>query len=377
MVTSGYTLSSIELFVNLHAGCERIPELSKMQTLIAITQGDDRRQNIQRALQSLAPQIDLSRCRHIIIKPNLVSTVRQLAATHVDAIRAVLEFVRQQYDGPVSITEAAALAPTMQGYKRFGYFDLVEPYQVQLVDLNACETVPARIFDRRLRPQTVRLARPVLESDFRISVGPPKTHNDVIVTLSIKNMVLGTLVNPALAKPNSVSTESIIHPTSRLPGQPERRGSQVIQLARMALPGRNHSDKMAMHQGCSQINLNIALLAPLVLPHLAIIDGFQGMEGSGPNNGDPVEWHTALAGLDAVAVDHLTAHLMGFDPSQIGYLTYCRQQGLGVGDLNQIEVLGGLELDAVRRVFRPHPNTQRQQAWRMAEAERLLTSGGV
>ncbi len=345
-----------------------------MQTQIAITQGNDRRQNIQRALELISHQIRLVSSHHILIKPNFVSTVRQLAATHVDAIRAVLDFVRRHYDGPVSIAEGAALAPTLQGYERFGYLDLVKPYEVTLVDLNACETVPARIYDRHLRPRTVRLARPVVESDFRISVGPPKTHNDVIVTLSIKNMVMGTLVNPALAKSNSCSTESMIHTTSRLAGQSERRGAQVVQLARMALPGSGRSDKMAMHQGCSQINLNIALLAPHVLPHLAVIDGFQGMEGSGPNNGDPVEWHTALAGTDAVAVDHLTAYLMGFDPAQIGYLSYCRQRGLGVGDLSQIEVLGGLEPDAVRHVFRPHPNTQRRQAWHLPQAERLLAS---
>jgi len=345
-----------------------------MQTQIAITQGDDRRDNIARALQLLGPQIDLARCHHILIKPNLVSTFRQLAATHVDALRAVLDFVRQGYDGPVSVAEGAALAPTIQGYERFGYFDLVKPYDIQLVDLNACETVTARIYDRRLHPCTVRLARPVVDSDFRISVGPPKTHNDVIVTLSIKNMVLGTLVNPSLARPNSRSTESIIHPTSRVDGQPERRVPQVMQLVRMALPGKDHSDKMAMHQGFPLINLNIALLAPLVLPHLAVIDGFEGMEGSGPNNGDAVDWHTALAGLDAVAVDHLTAYLMGCDPSQVGYLVYCRQMGLGTGDLSQIEMLGGLEPQSVRRVFRPHPGFQRQLAWYLPEAERLLAA---
>ncbi len=343
-----------------------------MRSQIAITQGDDRRDNVARALQLIRHQIDLSRCQHVLIKPNMVSTVRQLAATHVDAVRAVLDFIRQRYDGFISIAEGAALAPTMQGYARFGYMDLVEPYKVNLVDLNACETVTARIYDSRLRPFNVRLARPVVESDFRISVSPPKTHNDVIVTLSIKNMVLGALVNPSLAKPNSRSTEAIIHPTSRIEGQAQPRLPQMIQLARMAFPGDNHSDKMAMHQGCAGINLNIAMLAPRVLPHLAVIDGFEGMEGAGPNNGDAVPWHTALAGVDPVAVDHLSAYLMGFDPTTIGYLTYCANMGLGVGNLDQMEILGGMKLESVRRVFRPHPNTEREKAWHMQGAERLL-----
>jgi uncharacterized protein (DUF362 family) len=343
-----------------------------MTAQIAITQGNDRSNNILRALQLIESQINLIGCRHILIKPNLVSTVRQLAATHVDAIRGVLDFIRQHYDGPITIAEGAALAPTNQGFERFGYYDLIKPYNVQFMDLNACETVTAQIYDRHQHSITVRLARAVVDSDFRISVNPPKTHNDVIVTLSIKNMVMGTLVNPSLAKLNSRSTESFFHPTSRIAGQQERRIAQVMQLARMTLPGKDHNDKMAMHQGFPMINVNIARLAPLVLPHLAVIDGFQGMEGSGPNNGDAVEWNTALAGLDAVAVDHLTAYLMGFDPSKIGYLVYCRQMGLGIGDLNQIVVLGGMELISVRRTFRPHPDTQRQLAWHLPEAVKLL-----
>jgi uncharacterized protein (DUF362 family) len=345
-----------------------------MSSQIAITQGNERQNNIARALQLIGPRIDLTRCRHILIKPNLVSTVRQLAATHVDALRGVLDFVRQRYDGLISIAEGAALAPTAQGYEHFGYLDLVRPYDIQLVDLNACETVSASVYDRRLHPLNVRLARVVVDSDFRISVSPPKTHNDVIVTLSIKNMVMGALVNPSLARPNSRSVEAIIHPTSRQPGQPEARLPQVVQLARMSLPGNNHSDKMAMHQGYAGINLNIALLAGRVLPHLAVIDGFEGMEGNGPNNGDPVEWHTAVAGLDAVAVDHLTATLMGFDPSQIGYLVYCRKMGLGVGDLEHMEILGGLELASVRKIYKPHPNTEREKAWYLPQAERLLAT---
>jgi uncharacterized protein (DUF362 family) len=223
-----------------------------------------------------------------------------------------------------------------------------------------------------MRLKTVRLARPVVDCDFRISVGPPKTHNDVIVTLSIKNMVLGTLVNPSLARPTSRSVEAMIHPTSRVDGKTGKRGPQVVQLARMALPGSQHSDKLSMHQGYPLINLNIALLAPRVLPHLAVIDGFQGMEGNGPNNGDPVDWQVALAGTDAVAVDSLTAYLMGFDPTRIGYLAYCRRLGLGEGDIRQTTVLGGLDLKEVRHPFRPHPNFTRQSQWHLEHAERWL-----
>jgi uncharacterized protein (DUF362 family) len=96
------------------------------------------------------------------------------------------------------------------------------------------------------------------------------------------------------------------------------------------------------------------------------------MEGNGPNNGDPVDWQVALAGTDAVAVDSLTAYLMGFDPTRIGYLAYCRRLGLGEGDFRQTTVLGRLDLKEVRHPFRPHPNFTRQSQWHLEHAERWL-----
>ncbi len=48
----------------------------------------------------------------------------------------------------------------------------------------------------------------------------------------------------------------------------------------------------------------------------------------------------ALASLDPLAMDTLATKLMGFDPTQIMYLTSMAQAGMGQGDLEKIEVLG-------------------------------------
>ena len=55
------------------------------------------------------------------------------------------------------------------------------------------------------------------------------------------------------------------------------------------------SDKMKMHQSYPVINLNLALIAPLVAPHLTVIDAFEAMEGNGPTEGTPVPLRLALA----------------------------------------------------------------------------------
>jgi uncharacterized protein (DUF362 family) len=343
---------------------------------VALVQGGSRRESTAAALEAISGLVSLEGVRRVLIKPNFVSTGDQAASTHVDAVRAVVDFVRARYDGPIVVAEGAAVSSTREGFRNFGYESLVEEYTagagLELLDLNADDTLPVRVYDRRLRPLTVRLARTAVEDGvYRISVGLPKTHDCVIVTLAIKNMVMGSLVNPKATQEGGGMPGGTRQLAHLVPMAVWR--SQLAEWVKGTLLGSlGGSSKMAMHQGFAVINLNLALVAAHVWPHLAVIDGWVGMEGDGPGAGDPVDWRVALAGTDPLAVDVLTAHLMGFDPAQVGYLQYCRQMGLGVGTLDQIDVVGNIVLE--QRSFRPHPTYQRQLQWRLKGAERYLQS---
>ncbi len=339
---------------------------------VALVRRGSRHGSVAVALESIADQVRLDATCCVLVKPNFVSVSRQLAATHVDAVRAVLDFVRARYDGQIVVAEGAALSSTWDGFRNYGYESLVEEYGVELVDLNADDVVPVQIYNRRLRPLTVHLARTVVEADYRISVGLPKTHDVVIVTLSIKNMVMGALVNPQAVQRGGGTPGLVQRLAGLAPKWVWQSGlAEWGKSTFLGLPGG--SSKMAMHQGFPVINLNLALVAPRVWPHLAVIDGWQGMEGDGPGNGDPVDWHVALAGTDPLAVDVLTAHLMGFDPERVGYLQYCRRLGLGVGEMGQVEVVGNVAPEGVRRSFVPSPTHQRQLAWHLDGVERYLS----
>ena len=344
---------------------------SKFGRAVGLVRGEDRYRNAAAALACVADQVRLDAVRCVLVKPNFVSVSRQVAATHVDAVRAVLDFVRARYSGRVVVAEGSALSTTWDGFRNFGYGPLVEEYGVELIDLNADGVVPVQVYDRRLRPRTVHLARTVVEADYRISVGPPKTHDLVIVTLAIKNMVMGALVNPRAVRRNGGSPV-LVHRLSGLIPKWVWRSGLAEWGKGMILGRRGGSSKMAMHQGFPALNLNLALVAPRVWPHLALVDGWEGMEGEGPGAGDPVDWRVALAGTDPLAVDVLTAHLMGFDPEQVGYLQYCRRLGLGVGAVGEIEVVGNVTPVDVRRPFVPHPAYRRQLAWRLDGVEQYL-----
>jgi len=318
-----------------------------MGSKVALIKGDDRYENVIRALALIEGDVDLGDRKHVLIKPNFVSTTRQLAATHVDAVRAVLDWLRSRYDGPITIGEGAALSDTFEGYRNFGYVDIAEEYGVRLLDLNRDKWVPVQIYDRRLAPMQVRVAKTALESDLRISIGPPKTHDTVIITASLKNMVVGSLIRGSGGGPAEGVDPSGLDAISR-------------------------SDKFAIHQGYQAINLNLYALAKLLAPHLSVIDGFVGMEGEGPVNGDPVELGVAIASADFLAADAVAVKLMGFDLDEIGYLHYCQLGGLGTGDLREIEIVGNATLEDCAKEFRPHPTYRQQLGWQIPDVERFL-----
>jgi uncharacterized protein (DUF362 family) len=299
--------------------------MQKPSSRVALIKGNDRYTNVSQALQTIAADINLAGKRHVILKPNLVHSVKQVASTHADAMRAVLDFVRERYQGKISIAETTEVGDTSAAWKNFGYYDLAKRYDVELLDLYGDDGVPVDAFDRTLSPISLKVSRMVAEADYRISICPPKTHDCCMVTLSAKNMVVGCL-----------------NKTPRF------------------------NDRKRFHQGYPAMNLNIYSIVQSVYPHLSVLDGFEAMEGAGPVGGETVDLRVAVASADFVAADAVAASVMGQDLAELGWLTYFHQGGLGCGDLQRIELLGNATIEACRIVFRKHPDYAMQAGWRIA-----------
>jgi len=62
--------------------------------------------------------------------------------------------------------------------------------------------------------------------------------------------------------------------------------------------------------------------------------------GPGPRTMIPVEKGLILASSDSVAIDAVAAKIMGFEPMKIDYIRLAHEDGLGVGRIEEIEVLG-------------------------------------
>jgi uncharacterized protein (DUF362 family) len=72
----------------------------------------------------------------------------------------------------------------------------------------------------------------------------------------------------------------------------------------------------------------------------AIMDGTTAGNGPGPRTMIPVIKDYMLASADQVAIDAVSAKMMGFDPMSLEYISVAHQDGLGVGDPRDIEIVG-------------------------------------
>lgn len=300
---------------------------------VAIAHGENRRNNIYEALASIDPQVQagLQRKKYVLIKPNNVSTEIQLASTHVDAISGILDYLAPRFRGPVIIAESSA-GDTLVGYDHLGYNSLEKEWKSQrlsLLDLNReARYQTDTLIDYDLHIVPVRLAARLFDPDaYVICCAVMKTHNAAIASLSVKNMVLG-------APLHSIAGETY------------------------------WNDKRKYHAGIRQMHYNMLLTAERMRSNwgLAIIDGFEGMEGNGPNSGTPVASRVAIASTDYLAADRVALEVMGINAEWPGYLVYSAKVGLGQYDLRNIDVVGAT-VASVQKKYRLHMDIERQLQW--------------
>jgi len=311
---------------------------------VSLVTGADRADMAFRALQPFSKEIAQAiGNKRILIKPNLVSTVIQLSATHKETIEGILEFLKsiKKLDD-VIICESAADGPAMGAYDNYGFIPVASKYNVKLFDLDEGPTqMLYMVNELSFHPMPCRMSSMLMDrNNFVISVARMKAHDRILCTLSLKNVVVGAPIKD--------------------PGF----GSGRNRVAGTV----NH--KPAVHgNGFRAINFNLFNTAYHIRPDLAFIDGYDGMEGNGPTGGTPVEHRVCVAGLDWLAVDRVGVELMGMDPANLGYLNFCADAGMGEYDLSKIEVVGEKVTDHIRK-YAMNRNFDLQMTWKIPLRDR-------
>lgn len=341
---------------------------------VALVKGDDRRENVRRALELIKDDLKpLGSKKRILIKPNLTATKVWHANTHPDCVRGLLDFCAAYLDDfpdkTFTILEGSGSAyyehcSTHDVFAAFGYRKLAREYpNLKLVALEDCREfieIDVRSIAGRER---VGLAAIVRDFDYRISLNLPKTHNYAIATLGIKNM-MGLLrqcdksMIHGLRTPSAPRAPSLI---SRIPtawiARMRRRAPWIVNTL------LTHS--VAYLEAVRVIHHNVVSVTKHTWPDLVVLDAWEGMEGDGPVDGDRIELRAAVASADALKADGIGARLMGFEPGEIGYLYYLYKEGRGDYSL---EGLKGEPVSSVARRFRRHPTYAVQKLWKDEDA---------
>lgn len=315
---------------------------------VSLTTGTDRADMVFRALSPFSDEIRRAiGKRRIVLKPNNVLIYVPLACTHVETLEGILEFLKsiRKLDN-VIIAESSASCPTLEGFDNYGYFRLLSKYPVKLVDLDEGPFEMMYVVNERdFRPQPIKVSSLITDPDsYIVSVARMKTHNTVGATLSLKNIVLGS---PIKDKGFTLYNEDLRF-------APEK--------AKVSKEG-SVSHKRAIHgNGFHAVNFNMANLAQKLHPDLAVIDGYEGMEGNGPTLGTPIDHRVCVVSRDWLAADRVGIELMGIDFARIGYLNHCSNMGMGISDLNKIDILGEKLTGHIKKYKLPD-NFERQGAW--------------
>ncbi len=95
------------------------------------------------------------------------------------------------------------------------------------------------------------------------------------------------------------------------------------------------------HQYLSEVLVDLLIIQKQIHPEImAIVDGTVCGDGAGPRIMIPRIKNHILAGYDQVAVDTVVAKMMGFEPLKLPAIKLAHDEGLGCGDIDQIEIIG-------------------------------------
>ena len=237
----------------------------------------------------------------VLLKPNLISPrpIDACATTHPEVVAATARAVIATGGRP-RIGESPGIGSFQQVTKATGIASVASELEIPLFEFIDAADAP--------RPQAARfkklaIAQDVLDAETLINLPKVKTHQQMVLTLAVKNLF-------------------------------------------GCVAGRQ---KIAWHMNAGR---DAALFARMLVevcaaarPTLNIADGIWGMEGKGPTHGEPRFFGFIAASDDAFALDAVIAHALGFRQEDVPIFAAAKRaerDGLptGVIDLHNIQIAG-------------------------------------
>jgi len=218
----------------------------------------------------------------VALKPNVV-TGRVTApgvTTDKRVVKAMIRLCQEAGAGKVLVVEGAGyFTETAEALELSGIKEMAEAMGAEVVDVDRSELVELKV-PRPLITDEIKVSKRFMDADVRINLPVMKTHDQLLVTLGVKNM----------------------------------KGVMPKHMKR-----RFHA--IGVVKGIIDLNKTVPI-------DLTVLDAIVAMEGLGPSFGPKVELNTIVASKDVWALDRVASKMMGFEPEELDYLVEAAEHGL-------------------------------------------------
>ncbi|SJZ32365.1 DUF362 domain-containing protein [Selenihalanaerobacter shriftii] len=244
----------------------------------------------------------------VTITPNWVNTNTPETGTVIgpESLRQLIQYIKEESPARIVVATGSGGTETTKVIKQTGYQQVIDEEGIEFVDLNYGPYEEFEIDHPKIN--NIKLNKLLIETDFLISYTQIKHHEEATVSLGIKNIALAW-------------------PPAELHGFP-KAGKGIHEY---------------LHEF-------ITAMGELIPIDLTILSGDQGMVGTGPSNGKPVNADLVVTGTDPVATDVVGARLLGFRQQAVHYLHNLIRLEIGEGDLREVNLMG-MSLDQAEQKF--------------------------
>ncbi|NUM35455.1 MAG: DUF362 domain-containing protein [Candidatus Brocadiae bacterium] len=289
-----------------------------MKTKVAIVSCKDyERKNV---LPAVAKCVDLcggvasilKKDPHVFLKPNLLMAKppEKATTTHPEIVFAVASLLKE-HSASMSMGDSPALGVYSNVLKKTGMEKIAQELGISLVEFqeSLSRKLPDGIFH-------LELAKECLETSCLINLPKLKTHSQMLMTLAVKNL-FGCVVG------------------TRKVNWHFRSGIDYHYFARLL------------------VEICLALK-----PAYNLVDGIIGMQGDGPNHGDPRAMGILVGGENPFAVDFVICRIVGIDPGELFTIKMARKMDVFGTREEEIDIVGeSIENVYAKNFIRPknHP----------------------
>ena len=228
----------------------------------------------------------------VVVKPNICASYHSYeyaATTNPWVVGAVVKLAIEAGAKQVKVMDFPFGGTAEQAYRKSGIQAEVQKAGGKMVVMSNIKFIETAIPEGKdLR--SARIYDDILRADVLINVPIAKNHELALLTLAMKNL-MGVIYN-----------------------------------------------RPYMHANLGQ---RLADLSTRVRSHLVIVDAVRMLMAHGPTGGnlaDVKKADTVIASPDIVAADSYAATLFGYQPEQLGYINKGVQMGLGIANLDKLNI---------------------------------------